>query len=194
MTHSHFVAYLSKMKHVRRWGLMRNTLSENVQEHTLQVAVVAHMLAVIRNRRFGGDIDPERVALLALYHDAPEVITGDLPTPVKYFNPQIEEAYGELETVASRKLLGMLPDDLREEFEPLLLPADHDADLWKLVKAADRLCAHLKCVEELKAGNHEFERAAEATRKKLDESDVPEVADFMATFGDSFSLTLDELN
>lgn len=191
---SHFFAYLSKMKFITRWSLMRNTWHENLQEHSLQVATIAHALAVIGNRFFGGQLNPERVALLALYHDAGEVIVGDLPTPIKYFNPTIRQAYGELEKDARQRLLDMLPEELRPDFESLFMPAEEDRLHGKMVAAADKICAYIKCLEERRAGNLEFSEAEKSIRAAIDAFDAPEVAYFVEHFIDSFSLTLDELN
>jgi len=190
---SHFFAYLSRMKFIQRWGLKRNTNIENIQEHSLQVAMVAHSLAVIKNRMFDGDVSPERVALLAIYHDASEVLTGDLPTPIKYFNPEIKDAYKQIESVASHKLFGMIPEPLKADYAPLLLEENADGDHLKLVKAADKICAYLKCVVEVAAGNQEFLKAEVELKEKVDELDSPEVEYFMKTFVPSFHLTLDEL-
>lgn len=189
--HSHFFAYLSRMRFISRWALMRNTAQENVQEHSYQVAVLAHALAVIRNRRFGGAVDAGAVAAAALYHDAAEILTGDLPTPIKYFNPAIKRAYKDVEAVANDKLLGMLPPELQEEYTPLL--RESDPEIAGLVKAADKLSAYIKCVEELKAGNAEFREAAGQTLRALEAMALPEAAYFLETFMPSFSLTLDEL-
>lgn len=191
---SHFFAYMARMKFIQRWGLMRNTDSENIMEHSLQVAMVAHGLAVIGKELFGRTVDPERTATLALYHDASEVITGDLATPIKYFNPQIKAAYREIEGVAKTKLVALLPEALRPAYQELFSPRGEDADAWQLVRAADKLCAYLKCLAELKAGNSEFSRAKEAIERELDRFDLPEVRYFRETFVPSFSLTLDELN
>jgi 5'-deoxynucleotidase len=191
---SHFFAYLARMKHIQRWGLMRNTQPENIQEHSLQVAMVAHALAVLTNRRFGGRVDPERTALLAVFHDAEEVITGDLPTPIKYFNPQVAEAIDGLEAVAKDRLLRMVPDDLRPAYDDLLFASEDDEAAWACVKAADKICAYLKCVEEHKAGNAEFGRAEEALRTELDAHPDPAVRTFLEVYAPSFRLTLDELN
>ena len=188
---SHFFAYISRMRFIQRWALMRNTAQENVQEHSHQVAVLAHALAVIRNEKFGGAVDPGQIAVAALYHDASEILTGDMPTPIKYDNPDIRRAYKEVEAVAERKLLGMLPQELQSVYEPIL--TGHSGETELLVKAADKLSAYIKCVEELKAGNNEFREAAAQTRKALEEYDLPEVRYFLDTFMDSFSLTLDEL-
>lgn len=192
---SHYFAYLARMKFIQRWGLMRNTRPENIQEHSLQVAMIAHALAVLENERQGREaVDPDRTALLAVYHDAEEVITGDLPTPVKYFNPQVRQAVDGLEEVAKRKLLDLLPERLRKSFAPLYFAVADDAPAWRMVKLADKLCAYLKCLEEAKAGNREFERAEEAIRRDLEGLGEPVVDTFMRTFVPSFRLTLDELN
>ncbi len=191
---SHFFAYLARLKFIHRWGLMRNTRTENTQEHSLQVAMVAHALAVIRNSRFSGSVNPERTALLAVYHDAEEVITGDLPTPIKYFTPDVADAVAAVEGIAKERLLGMLPASLRPHYHELFFPAPEEAEAWALVKAADRICAYLKCLEEAKAGNHEFSRAEETIRRDLEALELPEVRVFLDTFVPSFALTLDELN
>lgn len=188
---SHFFAYLARMKFIRRWGLMHSTYPENVQEHSLRVAQIAHALAVIRNRLHGGAVSPERVALLALYHDASEVLTGDLPSPVKVANPEIEAAYHAIEAAAKDRLLGLLPDALRGDWAPLLRPAEPEA--VSLVKAADKLCAWIKCLEEIGAGNPEFADAERTLRTALERMDLPEVRYFVETFGPSFRLTLDQL-
>ncbi|MBM3220108.1 MAG: 5'-deoxynucleotidase [Candidatus Rokubacteria bacterium] len=190
---SHLFAYLSRMKFIRRWGLMHNTYPENIQEHSLRVAMIAHLLAVIRNRQFGGQVSPDRAALLALYHDAGEVLTGDMPAPVKYFNPEIRAAYHGIETAAHEKLLAMVPPALQADYRPLLFPADADRAHWQLVKAADKVCAYVKCLEEVAAGNNEFAKASSALRAAVDALDLPEVRYFMETFAPSFRLTLDEL-
>lgn len=188
---SHFFAYIARMRFITRWALMRNTASENVQEHSHQVAVLAHALAVIRNEKFDGQVDPGAVAAAALYHDATEILTGDMPTPIKYFNPAIRNAYKDVETVAAEKLLELLPPELRGAYAPLLRP--EDPQVRALVKAADKLSAYIKCLEEVKAGNLEFREAAAQTRAALEAMALPEVAYFMETFLESFSLTLDQL-
>lgn len=190
---THFFAYLSRMKFIRRWGLMHNTYPENIQEHSLRVAMFAHALALIRNRVFGGAVDPERVAVLALYHDAGEVLTGDLPAPVKYFNPEIKTAYKAIEAAAGRKLLGMIPEVLRADYRALFEADPADREHRALVTAADKLCAYAKCLEEIGAGNPEFAKAEKALRASLDALDLPEVRYFLDTFVPSFRLTLDEL-
>ena len=188
---SHFFAYLSRMKFIKRWGLMHNTYSENVQEHSLRVAQIAHALALIRNRKFEGNVNPERVVVLALYHDAGEVLTGDLPSPIKYFNPDIQKAYHAIEASAAERLAGMVPDELVSDYRDVLAPEDHEH--VQLVKAADKLCAYIKCLEETAAGNKEFSQAEQSLRKSVDSIDLPEVTYFMETFVPSFKLTLDEL-
>jgi len=190
---SHFFAYLSRMKFIRRWGLMYNTYPENIQEHSLRVAMIAHALGVIRNRMFQGRVNPDRAAALALFHDASEVLTGDLPTPVKYFNPDIRSAYQAIETVANRQLLEMVPQALREDYRALLFDEEADREHRALVKAADRLAAYLKCLEELAAGNHEFSKAEKTLRANVEALPLPEVRYFFDTFVPSFKLTLDEL-
>ena len=190
---SHFFAYLARMKFIRRWGLMHNTYPENIQEHSLRVAMIAHALGVIRNRLFGGRINPERAAALALFHDASEVLTGDLPTPVKYFNPEIRTAYQTIETVARRKLLELVPSELQADYRALLLEDGTDREHHDLVKAADRLAAYMKCLEELAAGNHEFSKAEKTLRASVEALELPEVRYFLETFVPSLKLTLDEL-
>ena len=188
---SHFFAYISRMRYIPRWALMRNSFSENVQEHSHMVAVLAHALAVIRNEKFGGGIDAGEVAVYALYHDATEIITGDMPTPIKYYNPEIKNSYRKVERVAADKLLSLLPEELRGAYRPVLY--GEDAEIHRLVKAADKLSAYIKCVEELKAGNAEFKRAAEQTKATLEAMHIPELDWFMEHCLDSFSMTLDEL-
>ena len=188
---SHFFAYVSRLRFIQRWALMRNTAQENVQEHSHQVAVLAHALAVIRNEKFGGNVDAGQVAVAALYHDASEILTGDMPTPIKYDNPDIKKAYKEVEAMAEKKLLHMLPEELQSAYAPVI--TGQSGEIEELVKAADKLSAYIKCVEEMKAGNNEFREAAAQTRKALDTYELPEVVYFMETFMDSFSLTLDEL-
>ncbi len=186
-----FFALISRMRNIDRWALMRNTTRENVQEHSHMVAVLAHALAVIQNRYFGGTVDPGRVAAAALYHDATEIITGDMPTPIKYYNPELRAAYGEVERMAADRLLAMLPEDLAQEFRPLLL--DEDPEIHALVKAADRLSAYIKCVEEQKAGNLDFKKAGEQILETLRTNPLPALSYFMEHFLPGFELTLDEL-
>ena len=187
-----FFAYLSRMQYINRWGLMRNTFQENVQEHSHMVAVLAHALAVIRRDVFGGTADPGLAAMAALYHDAPEILTGDLPTPIKYYDPKIRDAYRKVEEFSAGKLLDTLPDALRPAFAPLLRE-DYDPDTKALVKAADKLSAHIKCLEELKAGNTEFQQAARQTLEALKGYGLPEVDYFLTHFLPTFGMTLDEM-
>ena len=187
----HFFPMIARMRYISRGGRMRNTQEENIQEHSHMVAVLAHALAVIHNRYFGGQVDPGAVAVAALYHDAGEILTGDMPTPIKYDNPDIQRAYKAVEAVAEQKLLSMLPPDLRPDFEAAVtIP---DPEIRALVKGADKLSAYLKCVEELKAGNAEFKRAKEQTYAALCQNPMPALRYFMEHFLDGFELTLDEL-
>lgn len=186
-----FFALVSRMKYIDRWSLMRNTDTENIQEHSHMVAVLAHCLAVIENRYYGGQVDVGQVAVAALYHDATEIITGDLPTPIKYYNAQLRSAYQDVEHMAEKKLLAMLPEELRPDYEDLLISTDED--IRRLVKAADKLSAYLKCVEEVKAGNAEFRKAKEQTWEALQKQRFPALDYFIEYFLPSFELTLDEL-
>ena len=186
-----FFALLSRMRYISRWGLMRSVVQENIQEHSHMVAVLAHALAVIRRDVLGEPCNPDHAAVLALYHDAPEILTGDLPTPVKYYNPAIRAAYRQVEAAAAQQLLEMLPEALRPSYAPLLRETDDPN--WVLVKAADKLSAHIKCLEELKAGNAEYRLAAQQTREALEVNPLPELQYFMAHFLPGFELTLDEL-
>ncbi len=187
----HFFALIARMKHIHRWALMRNTQQENTQEHSHQVAVLAHALAVIQNRCFGGTLDPGQVAVAALYHDATEIITGDMPTPVKYFDDTMRDSYHKVEHIAALQLLSRLPKDLQPVYEPLLCQSD--PEIKRVVKAADKLSAYLKCVEELKAGNDEFRLALEQTRTALECYPLPAVGYVMEHFLSGFALTRDEL-
>lgn len=188
-----FFAMMSRMKYIERWALMRNSRPENISEHSLEVSMIAHGIAVIANKRLGKNINAEKVALIALYHDAPEIITGDMPTPVKYYNSDIKGAYKQVEEVACNRLLNMLPKDLREEYENLFIKKDEDEYLWKIVKAADKISALIKCIEEGNAGNSEFVSAQMTLRKAVDQIDMEEVKEFMKEFMPSFGMTLDEL-
>lgn len=188
-----FFGFISRMKYINRWGLMRNTRMENIQEHSYEVAVLSHALALISNKYFGTDYNPERACLYAMFHDTNEIITGDLPTPVKYFNPEIKKSYGELETISKEKLLAMLPEELREEYRSLLFYEETDERYYPLVKAADKLSAYIKCIEELKAGNSEFKQAEEATAESIRAMENPAANYFMNHFISAYKLTLDEL-
>ena len=188
---SSFFAYIFRMRYIARWALMRNTRTENVEEHSYEVAVLAHALAVVGQEVFHKDVNPDRVATAALFHDAPEIITGDLPTPIKYFNPAIKSAYDQVEAVAQDKLLGMLPAQLTEAYTPLVRV--EDPQVRRYIKAADKLAAWLKCLEERKAGNREFVQAEEETLHALKDMDMDEVTWFLEHMGEAFGLTLDEL-
>ena len=190
MSHS-FFAYIFRMRYIARWALMRNTRTENVEEHSYEVAVLAHALSVIGRDVFHKDLDPDKTAAAALFHDAPEIITGDLPTPIKYFNPGIKTAYQQVEAVAQDKLLSMPPPELVDAYEPLVREAD--PEVRRYVKAADKLAAWLKCQEELKAGNAEFRRAADETLTTLRAMGMEEVDWFLDRLGGAFQLTLDDL-
>lgn len=189
---NHFFAYISRLRLIRRWGLMKNTYEENTQEHSWQVAVIAHALALIKNRLYGGDLDLGKVAVLALYHDVSETITGDLPTPIKYANPEIERVFHSLEDEAVKELLSQLPAELQSDYHEILLPEKSQEE--ELVHVADKICAYLKCAEEVSAGNKEFKVALESTKIKLEKFEhMPEVKYFMENCVPSFSLTLDEI-
>ena len=186
-----FFAMASRMKYINRWGLMRNTSQENISQHSLEVSMIAHALAVINNEIFGGDISPEKTAVVAMYHDMSEIITGDMPTPVKYKNTQIISAYKEIEEAANNKLLEKLPDNMRGVYEKILFSEDEKVN--KLVKAADKLSAYIKCIEEENAGNREFAKALIATEKALGKIACPEADYFMEYFIPAYKLTLDEI-
>ncbi|MCD8094800.1 MAG: 5'-deoxynucleotidase [Ruminococcus sp.] len=180
------------MKYINRWALMRNTITENISEHSLETAFIAHALALIRNKRFGGNVNAERCAVLAMYHDATEIITGDMPTPVKYYNSQIRSVYAQIEEEAANQILCYLPDDLKEEYTSILCAQEDDNELWRLVKAADKLSALIKCIEEYKMGNEEFATAQQATLNAIHALDVKEAEVFLEEFIPAYSLDLDE--
>ena len=187
-----FYALLGRMRYITRWGLMRNTFSENIQEHSHQVAVLAHALALIRREILKLDgPDPDKCAVAALYHDASEILTGDLPTPIKYYNPDIKVAYKQVEHIAGNRLLDMLPPQLRQAYAPLVL--EEDEEVLPIVKAADKLSAYIKCIEEQKAGNTEFDSAAKQSKKILKALKMPEMDWFMDHCLPAFSLNLDQL-
>ncbi len=197
---SSFFAIISRMRYIERWSLMRNSRPENLSEHALDVALIAHCLATLGNVRYGKHLNADRVALIGLYHDASEIITGDMPTPVKYANPEIRDAYHQVEDTAQETLLDTLPDDLRPVYQDILNPhkTSKDADeayTLKLVKAADKLSALIKCIDEAQAGNSEFVTAEASTRSIVIDmaQDLPEVRDFMNEFLPSYGETLDQL-
>ncbi len=188
-----FFAFIDRMKYIRRWSLMRSVREENIMEHSHQVAVIAHALALIKNKTFGGNVNVEKVVLMAQYHEVGEVITGDLPTPIKYFNPEIKSAYKDLEKNACQKILAMLPDELKGEYAEYVLP-DTECYEYKIVKYADRISAYLKCVEEIKSGNAEFKKAKRSIENELKGIKSPEVNYYLKEFAPAYELTLDELD
>ncbi len=188
-----FFAYLNRMKYIKRWSLMRSVREENIMEHSQQVAVIAHALGLIRNKFFGGTLDIEKIVLYAQYHEVGEVITGDLPTPIKYFNPEINAAYKDLEKIACGRITEMLPETLKEEYKQYILPDTSSAE-YAVVKYADRLAAYLKCVEEVKAGNSEFKKARASILSELKNTGAEEVEYYLKEFAPAFELTLDELD
>lgn len=189
---SHFFALFSRMKHMNRWALMRNVTNENLSTHSLEVAAIAHALAVIGNRRLGRQYNADRAALLGVYHDMPEILTGDMPTPVKYHNPEIRRAFGEIELSAQQTILDTLPADMKDDFAPLISP-DETEDIYKLVKAADKISALIKCTEEKNSGNKEFQSAERATLKAIKKLECPEADLFLEEFMGSYSMVLDTI-
>lgn len=189
-----FFAMMSRMKYIERWSLMKNTDTENVSEHSLEVGMIAHALAVIGNTRFGKQLNAEKTALIGMYHDSAEIITGDMPTPVKYYNAEIKNAMKEVEGVANKKLISMLPEDMRQSYKSIFFKVDEDEYLWKLVKAADKISALIKCMEELNTGNQEFRSAEASLRRKVFDSDIEEVQVFIKEFLPAYGNTLDELS
>lgn len=188
-----FFAYLSRMKYIKRWALMRSTNEENIMEHSLQVTEIAHAIALIKNEMFGGSVDPYKVMCLAVYHETSEVITGDLPTPIKYFNTQINSAYKDLEDLAAEKLIEKLPEELKPLYREFIL-ADKNTEEYKIMKAADRISAYIKCVEEVKSGNKEFVKAKESIGKDIKSINDEAVKYFIKNILPSFEKTLDELD
>ena len=189
----HFFAYMNRMKYIRRWGLMRNTKIENDMEHVFQTAMIAHAIALLGNARYERDYDAEHIAVLGMYHDASEVITGDLPTPIKHNNPAIIKEYHKLEAIAQKRLLTMLSADIMPDYEPLIEP-DETTEDWRIVKAADKISAYIKCLEERSAGNREFEQAEASTLAAIRAIDLPEVQDFMEEYVPGFSMSLYEIS
>lgn len=188
-----FFAMMARMKYIERWALMRNSNAENISEHSLEVAMLAHGLAIISNEKCGNDVNPERIALMGLYHDANEIITGDMPTPVKYFDDDIKDAYKRVEYVASKTMIRKLPDYMQEYYKPLFFQEEGSEKEWKIVKAADKLSAYIKCLEELRGGNKEFTTAEITIKQSLEEMDMQEIRIFMEEFLPAYELTLDEL-
>ena len=190
----HFFAIMSRMKYISRWSLMNNTRQENVSEHSLTVAMLAHVLTVISNKRFGNTYDPNQAAVIGLFHDCTEIITGDLPTPIKYSSKTLRNAYRDIEAEAAEQLLSALPDDLREEYRSIIIPDKADSYVLKLVKAADKLSALIKCIEEEQMGNLEFHRAKTELISAINRMELPEAAVFIEEFLPSYRLPLDEQN
>lgn len=188
-----FGAMMSRMKYIDRWALMRNATKENISEHSLEVAMIAHLLATIGRIRFGKNLDANKAALIGMYHDSTEIITGDMPTPIKYYSKEMRDTFKEIEDLAAIQLLTMLPEDIREEYEDLFFEQEQDAYLWRLVKAADKISALIKCVEEEKAGNTEFVNARKLTKKSIDAMDLEELEVFFDDFFPAYLKTLDEL-
>ena len=192
MKMSNFFAMVNRMKLIDRWALMRSTAKENIAEHSHSVAVIAHALCIIGNKKFGKSLNAERCAVLALYHDTTEVITGDMPTPVKYYNENIKNVYKDIEKKAGERLIAMLPDEFKEDYAPFFEKRESDEELWKIVKAADKIGALIKCIEECRMGNREFEIALKSQREIVDNIDMPEVEYFRKEFLPAYELTLDE--
>lgn len=190
---SGFCAMMSRMKYIDRWALMRNSCTENICEHSLEVAMIAHMLCIIGNKRYGKQLDASRAALIGMYHDTTEIITGDMPTPVKYYNQTMQEVFHHIEDAAAEQLLSMLPEDLREEFHGLYFKQPGEEYLWKLVKAADKFSALIKCMEELKTGNREFDNALESTKASIVAMGLPEADCFLTEFIPAYAKNLDQL-
>lgn len=188
---SKFFALMARMKYIERWGLMHSTRKENIQEHSLQTAMIAHGIAIIGNKHFGKSYNADSIAVKAMYHETSEIITGDLPTPIKYHNEQIRSSYKSIEKDATESILKMLPEEMQGEYRTILLPEDNDEN--KVIKAADRICAYLKCVEEVNSGNREFNDALHSIKESIDGIELPEVKYFMDNFTAAFDLTLDNL-
>ena len=189
---NNFFGMLSRMKYINRWGLMRNNINENIAEHSLQVAIIAHGLAVIGNKRFGRNLSAEHIAMMGIMHDTTEIITGDLPTPIKYYAPEIRDAYKKVENIAANQLLKELPEDMQEAYEDILI--EDDSIEWKYVKAADKLSAYIKCIEEKNTGNTDFAKAEDTIRKALEDMQMEEIDVFIEEFLPAYVMTLDEIN
>ena len=189
---NNFFGMLSRMKYINRWGLMRNNINENIAEHSLQVAIIAHGLAVIGNKRFGRNLNAEHIAMMGIMHDTTEIITGDLPTPIKYYAPEIRDAYKKVENIAANQLLKELPENMQEAYEDILI--EDDSIEWKYVKAADKLSAYIKCIEEKNTGNTDFAKAEDTIRKALEDMQMEEIDVFIEEFLPAYVMTLDEIN
>lgn len=191
---SNFFAMLSRMRYINRWGLMNNTREENISEHSLEVAMLSHALVTIANERFGANLSADRAAVMGIFHDAGEIITGDMPTPIKYYNDDIRKAYQQIEVVSEQSLLSMLPEDLRDTYEPLVDSSKADMELVPYVKAADKLSALIKCICEIRMGNAEFQKAERTIRESLMNTELSALSVFMEEFLPAYELTLDELD
>lgn len=189
---NNFFGMLSRMKYINRWGLMLNNINENIAEHSLQVAIIAHGLAVIGNKRFGRNLNAEHIAMMGIMHDTTEIITGDLPTPIKYYAPEIRDAYKKVENIAANQLLKELPENMQEAYEDILI--EDDSIEWKYVKAADKLSAYIKCIEEKNTGNTDFAKAEDTIRKALEDMQMEEIDVFIEEFLPAYVMTLDEIN
>lgn len=189
---NNFFGMLARMKYINRWGLMRNTNNENIAEHSLQVAVIAHALAVIGNVRLGKNLNAEHIAMMGIMHDTSEIITGDLPTPIKYYAPEIRDAYKKVEHIAANQLLSEIPEDMRDAYKEILI--ENESEEWKYVKAADKLSAYIKCIEEKNTGNKDFSKAETAIKQALEEMNMEETNTFIEEFLASYTMTLDEIN
>ena len=189
---NNFFGMLARMKYINRWGLMRNTKTENIAEHSLEVAIIAHALAVIGNTYFGKELDAEHIAMLGIMHDTTEIITGDLPTPIKYYAPKIRDAYKKVENVAARQLISELPEEMQNAYEDILI--ENDDINWKYVKAADKMSAYIKCIEERNTGNTDFAKPEETIKKALDEMNMEEIEKFIEMFLPAYTKTLDEIS
>lgn len=189
---NNFYGMLARMKYINRWGLMRNTINENIAEHSLEVAIIAHALAVIANTRFHKNLNAEHIAMMGIMHDTTEIITGDLPTPIKYYAPEIRDAYKKVENIAAHQLLSEIPKDMQDSYRDILI--EDDSVEWKYVKAADKMSAYIKCIEEKNMGNTDFEKAQETIKRSLDEMNMEEIKVFIDEFLPSYTMTLDEIN
>lgn len=189
---NNFFGMLARMKYINRWGLMRNTINENIAEHSLEVAIIAHALAVIGNTYFGKKLNAEHIAVLAIMHDTTEIITGDLPTPIKYYAPEIRDSYKKVEEIAAEQLIAELPQEMQSEYEKILKEEKNED--WKYVKAADKLSAYIKCIEEKNMGNTDFKKAEETLEKSVKDMGMEEVEFFLEKFLPSYTMTLDEIN
>ena len=189
---NNFYGMLARMKYINRWGLMRNTINDNIAEHSLEVAIIAHALAVIANTRFHKNLNAEHIAIMGIMHDTTEIITGDLPTPIKYYAPEIRDAYKKVEDIAAHQLLSEIPEDMQDSYRDILI--EDDSIEWKYVKAADKMSAYIKCIEEKNMGNTDFEKAQATIKHSLDEMNMEEIKVFIDEFLPSYTMTLDEIN